>query len=168
MNYKHQLPWFGDILKKNGYNFSKQCPLFPSPLLHIQENFLSKAITLRSIEEEKLCYSWSKKSRKTISSQHSYEKTHICEHNAKMSSFAQLCCHRSREKEVVFHISEKIWRFRKFFELKQHVGYDGFLTELLAATIQVTLWASIYTGITTCFTSSLPPTARFAQNTLWQ
>lgn len=37
-----------------------------------------------------MCYSWSKESRKTISSQQSYEKKHICEHNAKMSSFATI------------------------------------------------------------------------------
>lgn len=62
----------------------------------------------------------------------------------------------------------KIWRFRKFSKLKQHEGYDGFFTEPSAMTIQVTLMASIHMDITTLFTFSLPPTARFAQNTLWQ
>lgn len=32
----------------------------------------------------------------------------------------------------------------------------------------MTLWASTDMGITTLFSFSLPPTARFAQNTLWQ
>lgn len=32
----------------------------------------------------------------------------------------------------------------------------------------MTLWASIDTDITTCFAFSLPPTARLAQNILWQ